>query len=230
MRIPSKVVLGSEDHGGTKDLISEQVAAKEASIAVGEVEAFMEGNVGHVTEVRVKRVVLERRVVQVGRGVLVSLVLAKKLDDDSHKSAVRVGVGWGLEEGGDVEVGELIISHEHQRRCIVGLVAVRKLNCGSLESSEALVGRLDELAVVHVTGGSHDQVASSVVLSDELLDLVEVQSGGIFSDTEGWLAKLMVSEGSVVNILEGELHHVTVLVDDVSVYDLALGFELVLVE
>lgn len=173
---------------------------------------------------------MEGSIVQVAGGVLVSLVLAQQFDDDAHQDAVWVAVGWSLHESSHVQVGQLVVSHEHERWCIVWLVSVWQLSSGSSKTTEALAGGIDQLAVVNITSGSDNQVASSVVLGDEVLDLSQAQSGGILSNTERWLADLVISVRSVVNIFEGQLHHVSVLVDDVSVDDFSLSLELVLLE
>lgn len=51
MRVSGDVVLGREDHGGAENLVTEHVAAQETAITVSEVQAFMESDIGHVSEV-----------------------------------------------------------------------------------------------------------------------------------------------------------------------------------
>lgn len=122
--------LGDVEHLRGEDLVSEKVVSEQSGIAVGEVVALVEGDIGPVSELLVEEGVLSVGGVQVLSGVLISSVLSHDVLEDLHGEEVGVSVAWGLEEDSDVDVGQLIISHEHGGWGVVWFFRIVSLSWG----------------------------------------------------------------------------------------------------
>lgn len=157
-------------------------------------------------------------------------VLTQQLHEELHNDGIRVVVSWSSEEDTQVQDAQLIISKEHQGRSICGLVGVVQSTITLSQTSEMLTTQIGDLLVVHGTGGGNKEVATCVGLLDEAIEVAGGDVGSSFSDTEGWLSQLVVSVRSEPDVVQSELEHVLLLVDDSSIDGLSLSFELVLTD
>lgn len=74
--------------------------------------ASVEGDIGPVSKLSVEERVLSIRGVQVLSGILVGSVLSHDTLEDLHSEEIGISIAWSFEEDSDVDVGQLIISHE----------------------------------------------------------------------------------------------------------------------
>lgn len=160
--------------------------------------------------------------------MLVSTVVAQKLDEELHDHSVRVVVSWGSEENTHVEDAQLIISQEHERGSISSFMSIVQSTIALSQASKVLSGQIGNLLVVDSTSGSHQKIATSVCLFDEALQVSGRDVGSGFSNTKSWLSELVISVRSEPDIVEGKLDQVLLLIDDSSIHGLSLSFKLVL--
>ena len=196
--------MSHKKHFPVEDFITENEVAHQTSVRVGNVEWLVDDDVWVWAQSVVEGIVLKVGGVQVGTGVLVDSVLANQLSEVLHGEIAWVVPAWGQEGGTNWSVGNFVVSLEHQRWSQVWLLFVSNgsFNWGS-GRSEMLIDQLAELRGVDLTSTWDNDVLSNVKLVVELLDVISVNCVSVLSDTSAWLAQVMISESSVVDVLEG---------------------------
>jgi hypothetical protein len=109
--------LREEEHLVGEDFIAVEVAAEEAGVAVGQILAFVEGDVGHLAELGMQLIVLSISGVEVGSSIFVRSIFSQNSLKQFHGKIIRMSDCGGFEEDTNVNIGHFIITHvEHWGR------------------------------------------------------------------------------------------------------------------
>ena len=192
-------------HLANEDLVTEEVATPDSAIRVGIVLASLSGHIDELTQNSLSGVVLLLSIVKM-LSILLDIVVTNHMLQELEGVVVLVARGRGIVEDTNVGVVHLIVTHHEESGNVDAWVGVG-LFCGGfiLDGAEALVDELDEKVMIDATSANNDDVLASEVGCAILVEHIGSNVLNAIRFTTNGLSHLMVSEGVVMDCLNGSI-------------------------